>query len=138
MFQFSLLYFLIVFSLAFIFGILRTLFLLPWTGPLVAVLIEIPFVIYVSFFVAKKLLHSSALDARKVLVAGLLSFTYLMIAEYIMFLYFQSGDLQQYVLQLLTPHGFIGLLAQILFAFIPFFIVTRNGVDPSKAKGPAQ
>lgn len=121
-FKFGFLYFLIIFLIGFVLGVLRNIFLLPIIGPLFAVLIEVPFILLTSYFVAKKLLRLFPLSSRKSLEAGLLAFACLMCAEYSIYVILVANDFTKYINEILTPHGFVGFFAQMIFALIPYLL----------------
>ena len=58
------LYFLGVFALGFILGAIRIFFLVPYSGPVVAVLVELPFILLVSWFFCRFLTRRFTVPAE--------------------------------------------------------------------------
>ena len=75
------LYFATVFAAGFALGVLRTLLLLPAVGPLIAVLIELPLILGISWLACSRILrHWPQTDTRAVAM-GAFAFALLMLAE---------------------------------------------------------
>ncbi len=121
-------YFAIVFSLAFALGIVRTLVVAPRTGDVIAVLIEAPIVLLVSWFAARGCARRFAVAARAPdrLVMGLVAFTLLMAVETALGVMLFARPLAQQITAFATPAGAIGLLAQIAFGLMPLLAVRRR------------
>src|SRR6478672_2108433 len=75
-----------VFAFGFVFGIIRIFMLIPHTGPLIGVLIELPFTLGVSFFTWRFMLRRFAVpaDPSARLIAGLFAFAFLMLMEFVL------------------------------------------------------
>lgn len=114
-------YFAIVFSLAFLLGVVRTLFVAPMTGDVVAVLVEAPIVLLASWFAAgwSTRRFSVPPDASARLAMGFAAFALLMAVETAMSLLLFGRPLAQQVAAWATPAGAIGLIAQTAFGFMP-------------------
>ena len=120
-------YVLIVFAIGFALGAIRVTFIAPATGPLAAVLIELPFMLTAAWFTAKWLIRT--LEVRATVssraIMGLVAFALLMVIETLVGSAFgrslasQLSDLQQ-------PAGLAGLIGQMLFALIPLLLL-RTG-----------
>mgnify|MGYP001806236731 CR=1 FL=1 len=121
-------YFAIVFSLAFALGIARTLVVAPRTGDVIAVLIETPIILLVSWFAARWCARRFAVPARAPdrLVMGLAAFSLLMTVETVLALVLFSRPLAQQLAAFGTPAGAIGLLAQIAFGLMPLLAARRR------------
>ena len=121
-------YFAIVFSLAFALGIVRTLVVAPRTGDVIAVLIETPIILLVSWFAAQGSARRFAVAARAPdrLVMGLVAFTLLMAVETALGVMLFARPLAQQITAFATPAGAIGLLAQIAFGLMPLLAVRRR------------
>lgn len=116
-------YFAIVFGLAFILGVGRTLLVAPRTGEVVAVLIETPVILLVSWFAAGWSVRRFSVPAKapERLAMGFAAFTLLMAVETAMSLLLFGRPLDQQLGAYATPAGAIGLLAQVAFSFIPLW-----------------
>jgi hypothetical protein len=109
-------------------GVVRTLFVAPRTGDLVAVLIETPIVLLASWFAAR-------LSARRFsvpphvpdrLAMGLAAFTLLMTVETVLGVMLFARPLPQQFAAYGTPAGTIGLLGQLAFGLIPLLAARRR------------
>ena len=114
-------YFAIVFSLAFALGIVRTLLVAPRTGDVIAVLIETPLILLVSWFAARRCAQRFAVPARAPdrLAMGLVAFSLLMAVETALGVLLFARPLEQQLAAFATPAGAIGVLAQVAFGFMP-------------------
>jgi hypothetical protein len=114
----ALAYVLPVFAVAFVLGALRVTWIAPALGPIIAVAMEVPLVLGLSWVVAGRVLRRwpVALVAR--LAMGAAAFAVLMALEYATALAFgQTGA--QFLSAMTTPHGLLGLAGQIGFGLIP-------------------
>ena len=121
-------YFAIVFSSAFMLGGVRTLIVTPRTGDVVAVLIETPIVLFISWLAARWTARRFSIPAkaRPRLAMGFTAFALLMAAETALsFLLFDRPLAQQFAAYA-TPAGAIGLLGQIVFGFLPLLAAGRR------------
>jgi hypothetical protein len=111
----------IVFSVAFVVGVLRTLFIAPVTGEVAAVLIETPIILLVSWFAAGWSIRRFSIPAAATdrLTMGMVAFALLMAIETGMALLLFARPLTEQFAAWATPAGAIGLLAQMAFGFIP-------------------
>lgn len=121
-------YFAIVFSLAFMLGIVRTLIVEPRTGEVVAVLIEAPIILLVSWFAAgwSTRRFSVPPEALVRLAMGFAAFALLMAVETAMSLLLFGRPLTQQLAAYATLAGAIGLLAQTAFGFMPLLAACRR------------
>ncbi len=121
-------YFAIVFSLAFILGVARTLLVAPATGDVVAVLIEAPLVLLISWFAARWSTQRLSIPrrARERLAMGLAAFALLMTVETVLSTLLLDRPVAQQLAALTTAAGAIGLLAQVAFAFMPLLVARRR------------
>lgn len=120
-------YFAIVFSLAFVLGTARTLLVAPRTGDLIAVLIEAPIILLVSWFAARWCTRRLSVPAQAPdrLAMGLAAFSLLMTVEAVLGLALFGRPLAQQFAAFGTPAGTIGLLAQVGFGLMPL-LATRH------------
>jgi hypothetical protein len=127
--RFAALYAAIVFAFGFALGAVRTLFVTPVTGEFVAVLIEIPVMLVLSWIVAARIFPGRGLAPGQGIEIGLTSFLLLQMAESLLFGAFGPYtyvDNVLYYLGDLSPARLAGLIGQILFAAIPFIQIARS------------
>ncbi|WP_050927855.1 hypothetical protein [Aestuariivita boseongensis] len=114
-------YFGIVFAAGFVLGTLRVFFLAPMTGELVAVLLEVPVILAISWWAAgvatRNRPHLATPSAR--LNIGAIAFLGLMVAEASLAIAL-GGTLAGFLEGLQTPAGLAGLAGQLLFALFPW------------------
>ncbi|MDP1778205.1 MAG: hypothetical protein Q8K90_06310 [Brevundimonas sp.] len=120
-------YFAIVFSLAFMLGVVRTLFVAPRTGDVVAVLIETPIVLFISWLAAGWTARRFSVPAKapERLTMGFTAFTLLMVVETTLSLLLFDRPLAQQFAAYATPAGAIGVLGQVVFGFMPLLAARR-------------
>ena len=107
------LYYLLIFGLGFILGVFRNLILIPHTGELIAVLLELPFMLTASFLLSGYLLRRFQLHSKKASwIMGGTGFALLMLSEILLGVAF--GQTFQ-----ATLAGFLGLLGQCFFGILP-------------------
>ena len=114
-------YFVIVFAAGFVLGALRTLVLAPRFGPFAAVLLELPVMLVISWIACGKVLARFEIPRRAAprLGVGASAFTLLMLAEVVLSLVAFGRAPSDYVAELSSPHGLLGLAGQLLFALMP-------------------
>lgn len=105
-----------VFAVAFLLGALRVTLIAPQTGPLIAVAIEVPVVLALSWHVAGRVLTRWPQVHRLAMAA--VAFTLLMLLELATALAFGQTP-AQFVAAMTTPAGALGLAGQIGFGLIP-------------------
>jgi hypothetical protein len=115
------LYFALVFSLGFVLGTIRTIWLAPRTGPLLAVLAELPLILAGSWFICRWLLRRMAtpLAPTEALAMGEAAFFMLMVAEFVLASMAFGQSPLAYMQSWSTPHGILGLVGQLLFGMMP-------------------
>ena len=114
-------YFLGVFAVGFILGALRTIFLVPYTGPVIAVLAEIPLMLLFAWHLCRLLSEKWAIPSEisDRLVMGLVAFACLLAGELLIALQLQDGRMADFFLMFDLPETRIGLAGQIAFALFP-------------------
>ncbi|MGB5483216.1 hypothetical protein [Parasphingorhabdus sp.] len=114
-------YFLGVFALGFILGSMRLFFLVPFTGPVVAILIEIPLMLLFAWFFCRFLTGRFEIppETNQRLVMGLVAFAFLMTGEALIAILLQEGRLTDFIMTFDLPENRVGLGAQIAFALFP-------------------
>ena len=115
------LYFAIVFATGFVLGTLRVFVILPLTGELAAVALELPIILIISWLTCRKLVAQFSVPAMAAqrLAMGALAFCLLMLAEVgLSVLAFDRSGAEYFALLQTTP-GLLGLAGQIAFALFP-------------------
>lgn len=107
-----------VFGFAFLIGALRVSLILPATGPLLAVALEVPLVLAVAWWVAGRVLGRWPLSASESLAMGALAFALLMLAELATAIAFGQTP-ARFLTAMTTAPGALGLAGQIGFGLIP-------------------
>lgn len=116
----ALLYFSLVFAAGTILGTMRTLLLVPHVGAFAAVLIEIPVMLALSWQALKMALWLRPVTTGLPRIGmGMLAFTFLMGAEFLLSRQLADMDLASFVQSIGSPEGLAGLGAQIVFASLP-------------------
>ena len=115
------LYFLAVFTAAFLFGTLRVLFAAPALGALPAVLLEIPLILTISWVVCRAVTArvpvGEGVGAR--LAMGASAFVMLMAVEWALGVFAFGRSPAEIVAAYGEAAGLIGLFGQMGFALIP-------------------
>lgn len=114
-------YAILAFAVGFALGTVRVLFVVPRVGATVAVLFEMPVILGASWWLSRwcviRFKVSRATAAR--LVMGLAAFLVLTMAEAILSVVLFERPLSEYLADLTTLTGAIGLAAQVAFASFP-------------------
>ena len=118
----GLLYYAAVFSFAFVLGVARTLIIAPWLGTTAAVLIEVPIVVSASWVVARRLLRRRPLSLSQRASMGALGLVLLMASEVLLAGLIRDQSIGQWVAELFTPVGMVGLVGQFAFGAIPLLM----------------
>jgi hypothetical protein len=121
-------YFAIVFLAGFALGAVRTLVVAPRLGEMVAVLLEAPLILTVSWFVAAWCLARFAVPAAPLarLAMGGVSFTLLVVAELGVSMLVFRRPASQLLASYQSAAGAVGLGAQVAFAWIPLALTWRS------------
>ena len=117
----GILYFAIVFAAGFLLGTFRVFVLLPLTGELVAVALELPIILIISWLVCRRLISRFSIPATasQRLAMGALAFCLLMLAEVGLSVLVFDRSGAEYLAHLQTAPGLLGLAGQIAFALLP-------------------
>lgn len=111
-------YFAVIFVAAFAMGILRRVVIIPLTGPLIAVALEVPILLALAWLVAGRVLRHWPLDLPGRGAMGAVAFVFLMLAE--LALSSASGQTPgQFLATMATAPGALGLAGQVGFGVIP-------------------
>lgn len=125
-------YFAIVFAFAFAMGVARTLAIAPWIGPAAAVLLEVPIVLLVSWFAARRLLRDRHLSALQRAAMGAIAFALTMVSEMVLSALMRGQGVAGWAETIATPLGLVGLAGQAGFAAIPVFAGCGRTARPAK------
>lgn len=120
-------YFALVFSAAFLIGVLRTLVVAPAIGETAAVLAEVPIVLALSWLFCRwvtRHIPVPALQGR--VMMGILAFVLLMAAELLLAVLIAHRTVAGHFALYRTAPALIGLLGQIGFAVIPSVQLWQN------------
>jgi len=114
-------YFAVVFAAGFVLGVLRILVVIPKLGELTAVLIELPVILALSWWVSRWLTARFGVGGTMGprLVMGAVAFGVLMVAEAGMAVLLFGRSLSQHFAGYREMTALIGLLGQIVFGLIP-------------------
>jgi hypothetical protein len=114
-------YFVIVFAIGFILGTIRVLLVAPRTGELGAVLIEVPLMLMAAWIVCSSLTRRYRVAPRLMnrVAMGVSAFVLLMMAELLLSICVFGNTIESTFTGYLTPHGFVGLGGQLMFALFP-------------------
>lgn len=125
------LYFLLIFLLGMVLGLIRVLLIEPRLGAVASVLLELPFMLAASWFVCGWLIHRlpvpAAMSSRAAM--GALAFALLMAAELALSLFAVGGTVGEHFANYGRAAPMIGLLGQLTFAVFPL-VRYRRRVDP--------
>ena len=120
-------YFAAVFSIGFLLGIARTLWIAPRLGERAAELVEMPVMVAASFLVARALMsRSDSIDIRAAALVGLAALGLLLCAELAVVGLVRAQTLADYVSSRDPVAGAAYVLALLLFAAMPALICYRR------------
>ncbi|WDI33160.1 hypothetical protein PUV54_08115 [Hyphococcus flavus] len=124
-FKAGLAYFATVFAVGFILGAVRVFALEPLLGKLASVLIELPVILAVSWFICGRIIDAfhvpKSISAR--FFMGLLAFALLMTAELMLARYGFDRTPPEQLREMTTASGAVGLVGQIIYGMIPLMQV---------------
>lgn len=126
-------YYAIVFAVAFAMGIARTLVIAPRLGATAAVLLEVPVIVAVSWAVWRRLIRQRSLTMPQRAVVGATALLLTMASEVVLARLLRGQTAMDWLSDVVTPLGMIGLAGQIAFALIPMLVEHRCnhlGPDP--------
>ena len=121
------LYFAIVFTAGFILGTLRVLFVVEQVGVRSAELIEIPFMLAISFVASRWLIHRFTISSRLAdrITIGAVALGLLLIAEFGFVLWLQHMTFAEYVNSRDPVSGTAYVISLLTFAIFPL-VVSRK------------
>lgn len=115
-------YFAVVFGIGFALGTVRVLITGPRLGETAAVLLEVPVIVTASWFVAKWCVTRFAVPSGAVerLTMGFVAFCLTMLAELAMSILLFNHTVSEHFATYSHLPGLVGLMAQLLFALLPY------------------
>jgi len=118
----------VVFVAGFVLGALRVAVLVPAVGDFAAVLIELPFMIGISWIACAALVRRLAVPARAAprLTMGGVAFLSLIVAEMVLAVAAFGRGPAAFAADLTRPAGVVGLAGQVLFALFPWLQARRT------------
>ena len=121
-------YALIVYLFGFAFGTVRVLLVVPRLGETIAVLLETPFILLVSWKISHWTVARFAVDNRPAarLLMGGVAFAVLMLAEFGVAIVAFGRSVQEQIFAYGSVPGIIGLAAQVCFATFPVLQLRRT------------
>jgi len=125
----GLIYFAVVFGFGFLFGAIRTLWIVPHIGARTAELMETPFMIAISFFAAQKIVkrYLMPFSAGNRIIMGIFAVGLMLCAEFTLVLYLRGLSLEQYFATRDPVAGAAYYFALLLFALAPSVAERCNG-----------
>ncbi|MCA3630824.1 MAG: hypothetical protein IOC35_10940 [Methylobacterium sp.] len=122
-------YFGLVFAAGFALGTLRVVLLQPRLGPDASRLLELPFMVAISFMAARLIMHrAGAVGRMDALTLGLLAFVLLLLAEILIGGWLFRLPYSALLADAMTPIGFLNLLAQSLLIVFPVLVAGRERI----------
>jgi hypothetical protein len=122
----GLIYFGAVFAVAFAFGTLRTLFIVPRIGPFWAVLIEVPILLTIAWVILGRIQARAPLTLGQAAVAGAFAFGLLMGAEVALSALLAGRSFSEHLALYARLPEQIGLAGQIGFGLLPMLRADRR------------
>lgn len=115
------LYFTVVFAAGFVLGALRMLVLAPTLGASAAIVVEVPFILLISWLVCRAIVDRMEVPASVShrVAMGAVAFAILMIAELALSMVLLGRSFSQHLLAYAAAANMLGLGAQIAFALFP-------------------
>jgi len=122
-------YFVIVFAIAFALGVTRVTFLVPAVGPIWATLIELPFVLSVSWLACGRLVCRCRIRGLlEAMGMGATAFVLLIGAETALSILVFGQSIDELIATYETPQGVLGLCGQLAFGVFP--VVRKSQSEP--------
>lgn len=116
-------YFLVVFASGFVLGTVRVLLVAPALGEVAAVLLELPFMLAISWLAARACVVTRVSSAGAAAGAGSVAFGLLMFAECALAVALFGKSPAGWATELVEAPGLIGLIGQLVFAAMPWLIL---------------
>ena len=120
-----------VFSIAFVLGVGRTLVIAPLVGPTLGVMIEIPFLLGTSWFVAARILRGKDLKLGQRALMGAVALMLTLASEVVLAGLLRGQTPAHWAASVATPLGLLGLTGQIAFAVVPMAAGSQRIASPA-------
>ena len=125
----------VTYCFAFFCGVVRVLILRRFLGELEAVLVELPFVLRVAWYVCHGCIRRWNIQTTERSSMGCIAFIMLQILEFSWKNILMKKSLREYCYDFYTWAGFLGLLGQVTFGFLPSVTsVSSTNNDSTKVK----
>ncbi|MFT7823331.1 MAG: hypothetical protein ABXS92_01090 [Sulfurimonas sp.] len=119
----SLLYFMVVFTVGFILGTIRVIFLVPAIGEKWAELLEMPFMLIAIMYTAKYLVNKHLLlSLRDWLTIGFLALCLLLCIEFTLILGLRGISLSEYIASRDIVSGSAYAISLVIYMLMPSYI----------------
>jgi hypothetical protein len=114
-------YFAVVFSIAFVLGVIRTLVLAPRLGAMTSIAIEVPILLVVSWFACHACLRRFPVRPATPDRAwmGMVAFALLICAELLLSILMTDRSIADFFAAFAQPEQKLGLAGQVAFALVP-------------------
>ncbi|MGB5076984.1 MAG: hypothetical protein WBO17_05835 [Sphingorhabdus sp.] len=121
-------YWVMIFSLGFVLGMLRVMIVLPWLGnELGAVLLELPVILAASWVAARLLVRRFQLNrSSEMWLMGCLAFALTLMSEALLAVFVFKEFLHEWAASQLVLPGALGFAGQMMFAAIPWLIHRKD------------
>lgn len=118
------------FAIGFVFGAIRVLQVAPRLGETVAVLLEAPFMLGVSWMLSRwsASRYGVLTNFKTALLMGAIAFALLMVAEFATAVWLFAQTARSYFIGFASLPGAIGLIAQLCFASFPVLQSSRTRI----------
>lgn len=136
--QAALAYFGSVFAAGFVLGTIRVLMVAPRIGALPATLVELPFMLGASWWVAREIVGRlrRPFDVADLLVVGLAALTLMLGAEVLLGLLAFGRGVEEQMRSWVSPEGLAGLAGQFAFGVLPWLVGRRRTTtDNNRGEG---
>jgi hypothetical protein len=126
----GLLYFAIVFGMGFVFGTIRTVWVVPHVGTRLAELIETPIMLVVTIVAARwTVLHLAVPSAPSTRIGmGGLALCLLLVAEFGLVLWLRGLSIREYLATRDPVSGTVYYVMLAAFALMPLFVANRRSL----------
>ncbi len=125
-------YFATVFAAGFVLGVLRTLVLEPWLGPVAAVALELPVMLGIAWLACGSILRRRPLQPGQAAGMGLTALALLLLAEAALSVLLAGRTLAEHLALYAQGAHQLGLGGQLLFAAWP--VVRATAAQPTRPR----
>jgi hypothetical protein len=119
-------YFLAVFAIGFVLGVIRTFYVVPAVGPSAAVMLELPVILLAAWVICRAIVRRAGIaGVGDAAAMGATAFVLLMIGEAAVSTLVVGRSLAQHFMLYGEAHQLLGLAGQVLFALFPLLQIRR-------------